>query len=393
MSFIRGLTINTVNEFQPDRKAEKVLYDLRKAMPYLKPHAFDVPVREKIKAIRSARKKSKMLLKVSRTWGGKLIEKSITYTNNQDKYKFIRDMSTQVRAEIKKIRAENKPPIESYRFPNYDVRVNKLGECYLEPGTFIKVLNKKIRADLFKSKAPTTNDNYIGVEIEIASITTQEVIADKLLEAGVGKYVCIKTDGSIQAEGNYVHKIEIAICVRQNEYKEVIRKIMDVLNRQCKVKVNKSCGLHVHVDMRNRNVEKAFSNLVSMQHYLYGMVPVARKGSQYSIPVNGKKWRVTESRYHGINSQAYQKYRTLENRIHSGTTDANKILGWIDLNLAIVDAPEIKRSPSTIKGLQKATNMSNDLLEYVEGRLNKFKNQHAGLPSNGDSFDESSERV
>jgi hypothetical protein len=237
-----------------------------------------------------------------------------------------------------------------------------------------------------KNKTPTTKDLYIGIEIEIAAKESRETLCDRLFEAGLGKYVTVKDDGSIGSEehtgvtsklkAEYPNAHEICILAKQSEVEDIVKKMCKVFVEKLHVGVDKTCGLHVHLDMRNRVVETCFNNLVLSQQFLYAMLPAQRRSSRYCYPTKGAQWRNLDSRYHGINQQAYQKYGTLELRMHSGTTNEAKINNWIKLLIAIVEAPKMGVAPTTIEAFQAAVNFNNTVAEYVKSRVAKFAKQH-----------------
>lgn len=362
---------------------EAMLKDLLMVMPTLKKHKLEGEIHTKIRKLRDGRKSKSYTLELARTFQGKELKASAALTRMGDKMRIMRDLKAEIRAQIQEERRVNRPPIEDFTF-RQGVTVKKLAEVYLEPGSFFEVFKRKIRLDMTRGKKPSTKDNYIGIEIELASKHDRDFICDKLFEAGLGRYVTVKDDGSIgsgtklRETHRYPH--EICVLAKQSEYKDVVERLCNVLNTQCDVKVDKTCGLHVHVDMRNRVVERAFNNLVKTQQFLYAMLPAARRSSRYSYPVKGANWRVLDERYHGINSQAYQKYGTLEARMHCGTTQSAKINNWIELLLAIVESPEMSRPPVSIEGLQQATGIRPELVEYVKSRITKFADQHKSTP-------------
>ena len=129
-------------------------------------------------------------------------------------------------------------------------------------------------------------------------------------------------------------------------------------------------------------VETAFNNLVSCQQFLYAMVPAERRSSKYSYPVKGREWKISPHHYHGVNSNAYSKYKTIEMRMHCGTTQGNKINNWIKILIAIADAPLMASVPTTIDQLQSMVSMKDDVLEYMKKRIVKFRSQHkSSIPS------------
>lgn len=356
-------------------KNEVVLRDLLTVIPTLRKHKLEAEVRGKINKLRSGRKIKSYSLELSRPFNGKEIVVSAPIKSSDDKIATLRHLKQEIREQIKKARLEQRPPVEDFTF-SQGVKVKKLAEVYLEPNSFVKVMEKKIRLDMTKGKKPTTADRYIGVEIELASKKSRDFICDALFEAGVGKHVTAKGDGSIKTDAAYPQSHELNILVRESEYEQVITKICKVLNEQCEVRVDASCGLHVHLDMRGRDVKTCFNNMVLSQQFLYAMLPANRRSSRYSYPLKGAQWRDGLDRYHGVNAQAYAKYQTLEARMHSGTTQANKIINWVKLLISIVNAPKFAYAPTVLEEFQDMCGFDNDVLNYCKKRIAKFEEQH-----------------
>jgi hypothetical protein len=129
--------------------------------------------------------------------------------------------------------------------------------------------------------------------------------------------------------------------------------------------------------MRGRDPKLCFNNLVLSQQWLYAMLPAQRRNSRYSIPIKGPEWRDRpDSRYYGVNAEAYHVHKTIELRMHCGTTNAHKINNWIKLGIAICDAPAFKSAPTTVAAFKAAARLSDPVLEYVKGRIAKFADQH-----------------
>lgn len=362
------------------KKSEAMLNDLLAIMPTLRKHKIDGEIHKKIRTLRTGRKTRSYTLELVRNYRGKELKAQAPLRKTDNKVQVLANLKEQVCSIIRQERQDARPPIEEYSFPQ-GVTVRKLAEVYLDEGSFVKVANRKVRMDMTgRTKAPKTAANYVGIEIELASKHKRDFICDQLFEAGMAKYVTVKDDTSIGSGTKlrdthpYVH--EICILVEQSDVERVVGTICKVLNEKCEVKVDKTCGLHVHVDMRNRDVAKSFHNLVSMQQFLYAMLPASRRSSRYAYPVKGTNWRILDERYHGINSQAYEKYKTLEARMHCGTTQGNKIINWVNLLVAIVDSPMISSKPTTIEELQSAINVDSKLVEYIKARIHKFSAQH-----------------
>lgn len=420
------------------KKDEETLRDLLTILPTLKKHQLEAELHKKVKTLRNGRTQKNYVLELSRTLpiseknletqygqvpivikgqtflsdvviSRKVIEKrfkasapitrkvigkkgsktqnspELDEVDHGGKVKLLKQLKENILVQVRAARKANRPPIEDYSFKE-GVKVRKLAEVYLDSGTFSKLADKRVRLHMTKAKVPTSMDNHIGVEIEFACKQDSNTVADKLFEAGVGRHIQIKRDGSILVDDTFPHAIEIAIIAKQTDIFDVIKKIAEVLNNKLNVRIDKSCGLHVHVDMRNRDHVKSFYNLIKMQKYLYSMVPAKRKAQRddngYSQMIDSPEWKVTPNHYYGVNSEAFNKYKTLEIRMHCGTSQARKINNWISFILAIVEANKLTDViPDSIKDMKETLKITDGLIKYIESRLAKFAAQHKKVPN------------
>ena len=162
----------------------------------------------------------------------------------------------------------------------------------------------------------------VGVEIEGFNSLTREQ-----MEEALPFWSRAVSDGSIRpVSGTHAHEVRALLPRDAMEPRlfSLCRKLSDVNFR-----VNASCGLHVHFDMRGRSGEevKAKARIAeSWLHALQELLPASRRGNEYC------KWGIsTTDRYRAVNLRAYQSHNTLEIRCHSGTIDYTKILAWIRL--------------------------------------------------------------
>lgn len=187
-------------------------------------------------------------------------------------------------------------------------------------------------------------------------------------------------DGSISAYGDYSRAVEFVSKYPVNGDKlwYDIAQITSYLNEDSDYpfSVNKSCGVHVHVDGRDLNhVGLKVAMLIgkSAQDIIYKMMPPSRDNSRWCrrIALSRQKileidsneqfieswydaWNVNpsmekynDSRYCGMNMHARIIHGSVEFRYHSGTTNFQKIINWVKLCTAIVDrAYEIQEAKS-----------------------------------------------
>ena len=160
----------------------------------------------------------------------------------------------------------------------------------------------------------------------------------------------VDEDGEV-AVSNILHGTEIRLLCKQKEMNIVLSRVFKILNANS-VMVNKSCGLHVHLDMRNRNKELAYKNLYKCQNLLLKIQP-SRKGSQWckkNTKTTYDKQQSLYGRYYVINTDSYRIHKTLEIRIGTATMDIKKIISWIRLLTNIVDMKtELNKEVKSIK--------------------------------------------
>lgn len=140
--------------------------------------------------------------------------------------------------------------------------------------------------------------------------------------------------------------------------------------------VDRSCGLHVHVDARQLNIQ-TIANIVyrysKFENQIDSFMPPSRRRSnseycnsvrsmfEYGPPLNemisrGKRVLGSYDRYHKVNLAAYARHGTIEFRQHSGTVNAMKIKNWVQFCLEFVEASVLSSS------LEEVPDMSNDNL-------------------------------
>ena len=115
--------------------------------------------------------------------------------------------------------------------------------------------------------------------------------------------------------------------------------------------VNVSCGTHAHFDMRHlgfREASRLAKRLIKCLPALSKLVARSRLSNRFCQMNNpvylGRRYVHTRSRYHAINFRsAYSKWRTIENRLHGGTLDFWKIIGWVDLSNWIMQSREVDK--------------------------------------------------
>jgi len=218
----------------------------------------------------------------------------------------------------------------------------------LERGTFVSCQAGQV-------SVPVLDYSFtrrFGVEIE-AYNCTQEKLLHELREAGIRvaiegythrttEHWKLVTDSSLS--GNDTFELVSPILAGEAGLKE-LETVCWVLDL-CDVKVNDSCGFHVHMDAANFNME-TWKNLALTYKHLEPVIdsfmPGSRRNNQYCQSLHGisdtairEASTITDlqcvfnnRRYYKLNLEAYSRHRTVEFRQHSGTTNYTKMEKWI----------------------------------------------------------------
>lgn len=197
-----------------------------------------------------------------------------------------------------------------------------------------------------------TFTHKFGIEIEAYNCSMSRV-AHELREAGIHVTVegynhttrdhwKLVTDSSLQ--GNDTFELVSPILAGEAGLKE-LEKVCWVLDL-CNVKVNDSCGLHVHLDAADFNMNTWRNLALSYKHLenlIDAFMPGTRRNNRYCKSLNHVSDERIKSagtiddlrdvfdrdRYHKVNFEAYSRHKTVEFRQHSGTTNFTKMENWI----------------------------------------------------------------
>ena len=253
-------------------------------------------------------------------------------------------------------------------------------------------LNKLI----FNPKAISSDSKGLWRSIEFEVIFKDEKALTEFAAGVRGmkltQFVHVKTDGSLRRnDGDSVgvcREVTLAYC-SGNE--RAVYDLCSVLKG--KVYVNKSCGTHVHFDMRHLGIPEVnlyAKRLARCVPALRTLLPKSRRSSEYcantinTLDTDGK---VAGPRYSFINLHAYTKHKTIEIRGHSGTINPDKILNWIKLcekvmstDLQFVPTPGVDKDANTIDELIQQYSIDGDLRDYMTSRFKHFNDsgEHTG---------------
>jgi hypothetical protein len=216
------------------------------------------------------------------------------------------------------------------------------------------------RDQMNEIRKPKKPSKHVGIEVECYTTLNSTKLQKLLFMFDLENTIQIGTDGSIRPERGH-YGFELRILLVEKTLSKSLKKIGEFF-KEAKLKTNNSCGLHVHLDMRSRNVMKCYDKLIKMQDVLYSLVKKNRWENtycQYARPYN------RYSKYQAVSMSPYRSKKTIEVRLHHGTTDVVVIEKWIRLLLTIVNRPEFKALPDNAKDITKIKGLPRDVKSYV----------------------------
>lgn len=235
--------------------------------------------------------------------------------------------------------------LSCYTF-NLESRGNSDRLANKSSGAILELFAKQF--DINEQHSPKAYDlgTWLGIEIECflpSGISKNDI--QKQIKARKIKLVTLKTDGSLKwADEDDGDEGEMDHNMRAWEF-NVISNVNDMANLEklCALlddlgaAVNKTCGLHVHLDFRDvkgvSSRAKRVKRLVNMLPLLAAMLPKSRRANSF-CQYGASEGR--SGRYFMVNDRdAYRRHKTVEIRMHSGTIDYTKISNWCRLLYSI----------------------------------------------------------
>lgn len=222
-------------------------------------------------------------------------------------------------------------------------------------------------------------DRTYGVEIEAIMPygTSRLDIAGAIVEAGLDcqaemlnhstkTWWKVTTDSSVTGLGTGI-EIVSPILRGEDGFRQIEKVCAALKQKGCVV--NKTCGLHVHVDLRHPQISLAAMQRLALlyienQTLIDKLMPKSRRpgGSRYcrtlarvplariesATTINQIHEAIGTDKYHTINLKTYWRQGTVEFRQHSGTVEAAKIIKWTSACLRMVHTACDERLADTI---------------------------------------------
>ena len=259
----------------------------------------------------------------------------------------------------------------------------------------------KIHSGSFKTNK---SKRFVGIEFEVEGGYFNRID----FEDNVKDSICVAEDGSL-SNGCEVKTLPMNGDLLFDKIKSVTKQISEKGGY-----IATSCGLHVHFDVsdfQKKDLRKLFFVYKLFEEHFYSMVSGSRRENNYckrlpfeidrclSAPTFKHYWynydwntnleecsyencgenRWHNTRYFWVNlNSAYMSRNTMEIRLHQGSLDAEKVIKWIRIHLAIIEwckNADLKRVIALRSGMSNFMNIihDNDLKTYIRQRRKKFK--------------------
>lgn len=156
--------------------------------------------------------------------------------------------------------------------------------------------------------------------------------------------------------------------------KKDVSRITDTLKwmKSQNMVVNKTCGLHVHMDCRHmlqsKVMRKATKLDEAMINWIQFMMPMTRITNSYCRVFCDNP----RERYKAVNRTSYVKHETLEIRVGAASLNPAKVVNWVKMCHYLFNT---KEDYSTITGFLK-TDVSPEIKALVISRILAFYDSH-----------------
>ena len=282
-----------------------------------------------------------------------------------------------IRREMRKSRAEAKKITPVVKTIAGNINYEKIGGVLSKAGKIAEISKDFAIKIIDEHKKPTTKeDNYVGIELECFGPLSIKAMKEEFIKAGLKKWVNVGTDGSIRPEDD-THAMEIRVCIAEKDLVTILPKVFAVIEN-ADMSTNASCGTHVHLDMRNRDAELAYSNLFRVQKLMLASQPKGRRTNSYCKKNTVSDLKLSDfdsvERYSVINPTSFKKHSTIEIRLHAGTVKYEDMKAWTEFLVTIVDLKsKLVKEVETLEQLSElSVNLSEETSKHITKRIKKY---------------------
>jgi len=243
------------------------------------------------------------------------------------------------------------------------------GGVHKKQKTILKLFREIAKNRVNSPRNPKAEENHVGLEIEFFSNYDRDTVCNFFIDAKLSQFVRIMTDVSIKPSSEKPVGLELCLIAPESRLEEIVRRACEVLT-DLDAKTNESCGLHVHLDCRNRSQVTLFYNMVKCQDLLFKLVDPSRTGNKFCLKQRSPIWeKANTGHYAAINKGSYLKHKTIEIRMHHGTTNYNEIILWVKLLIKIANYNKHFKDINSVDRISKILKLDNNLKQKLNTKM------------------------
>lgn len=198
-------------------------------------------------------------------------------------------------------------------------------------------------------------------------------------------YFKFTTDSSVRGMDDPIECVSPVLT--GNDGKRMLKNACKTLNK-ADAKVNSTCGLHVHIGAA-KLTDKQYCNVFVNYMYLEAVIDTfmaqSRRNNEYANSIQDHKYAIERAvtiqniqnalhnwRYHKINPMSYDRHKTIEFRQHSGTTNYEKIINWVNFCGKLVIWSKKNRLTAPVASIDEIPFLSNEEKSFFKARAEHF---------------------
>lgn len=199
----------------------------------------------------------------------------------------------------------------------------------------------------------------------------------------------IATDSSVRAENGFETMELVSPKLFGVPGFNSLKKALELWNG-VGGKVNSSCGLHVHVDAYGWDINLMFELAKIWAKIevpvLWYLVSPSRRGNRFCNYLNADYFHVLSrgnypNRYFSLNVSAFARHKTIEFRLHNGTSEYSKAVSWVIFCLKLVDAVKkglrYRQVEPTFDGVMSSIGMDNSAIPLIKEAKTYLSDRYA----------------
>lgn len=263
-----------------------------------------------------------------------------------------------------------------------------------------KEISDMLRVFVPKTSKPSTRFVYtFGVEIECVHANRTA-----LIEAGRTNGVDIHSEGYNHTDNKKYFKIVSDASVGGDiDPNEVVSPVLGgnqnglaTLKKAIKsldavgARVNRTCGLHVHIGadkLMGEQYVNVFKNYQKLERLIDSFMAESRRGDAFYTRsilkydfshcygvggVQNVMGNNSDTRYHNVNPMSFNRHRTIEFRQHQGSTSFEKISMWVKFCAKLVGWSRYNVFDSEVMNIEDIPFLNKEEKDFFKSRQEHF---------------------